>query len=107
MRTPRTLPRATLTRSKAEKAQEAQALQTWEDQGRLMATEDQVEMAVQAAGISELHAWRCSPIGLLIFQDREPDQVDSLESLLLILGDVLDLRPEHFNWARCISRTVP
>jgi len=69
MRTPRTLPRATLTRSKVEKAQEAQALQAWEDQGHLVATEDQVEMAVQAAGVSELHAWRRLPIGVLVFQD--------------------------------------
>jgi len=52
-----------------EKAQEAQALQAWEDQGHLVATEDQVEMAVQAAGISELQEWRCSRIGILIFQD--------------------------------------
>ena len=90
-----------------EKAQEAQALQAWEDQGHLVATEDQAEMVVQAADISERHAWRCLPIGLLVFQDREPDQIDSLESPLLIPGDVLDLRPEQFNRARCISRTVP
>jgi hypothetical protein len=90
-----------------EKAQEAQALQAWEDQDRLVATEDQAEMVVQAADISEQYAWRCSPIGVLLFQDREPDQIDSLESPLLILGDVLDLRPEQFNWARCINRTVP
>ena len=69
MKTPRTLPRATLTRSKVEKVREAQALQAWEDQGHLVATEDQVEMAVQAADISELQERRCSPIGVLIFQD--------------------------------------
>jgi len=69
MRTPRTLLKATLTRSKAEKAQEAQALQAWEDQDHLIATEDQVETVVQAADISELQERGCSRIGVLIFQD--------------------------------------
>ena len=34
-----------------------------------VATEDQVEMVVQAADISELQERRCSRIGVLIFQD--------------------------------------
>jgi hypothetical protein len=69
MRTPRTLPKATLTRSKVERAQEAQALQAWEEQDHLIATEDQVETLVQAADISEMQERGCSPIGVLIFKD--------------------------------------
>ena len=54
MRTPRTWPKATLTRSKVEKAQEAKPLKAWEGQGRQVTTEDQAEKVAQAEDISEL-----------------------------------------------------
>jgi hypothetical protein len=45
------------------------ALMVREDYRRVLAAAEELEKAVQAAGISELQEWSCLPIEVLVFQD--------------------------------------